>query len=49
MLWYRVEPSPDTKEVRYQLFYPMTKTKTFSLGFVVLVQQSVPKALTNQC
>jgi len=44
-----MEPSPDNKEsLRHRFFYPVTKTVTFSLGFVVLVLELVPKALITR-
>jgi len=44
-----MEPSPDNKEsLRHRFFYPVTKTVTFSLGFVVLVLEPVPKALITR-
>ena len=51
MFWYRVKPSsPSTKEsLMYRLFYPVTNTETFGLGFVVPIQESLPKTLTNWC
>jgi hypothetical protein len=49
MLWYWVEPSPDTKaNLRYRVFYPVTKVETFSLGFTVSVAKSVPTALITR-
>ena len=41
----QVQHSPGTKEsLRYRLFYPVPKTETFSLGFVVPVLELVLKA-----
>ena len=39
MHWYRVEFLPGTKEsLRYQLFYPVMTAETFSLSFIVRLE-----------